>query len=1433
MSLNSDFLDCRHSGSHNVNGSRLLIAQMKTKPIKRVASLKEWRLSAVTLAVFALVWFGFANSAAQTKTAKRILSLRVNDEPEGSRVTVVSNLALGDYEAYRRGDRFHVKIPASEFATSQPHFSGKGFDDVQVEKNGDSVVISFKLQPGASARVDQRFNRLQVVFATVAGSTASTASKSRGLQSGLPAGAEKGRRFSLQTAGDNSSQQNPARRAPDVSEALLPNSSNTSTYSPSGTTVNSSLTSGATDQSSASAAPATATKPPPLAPLVRSTGSSLGQWPSLKWLLVLILLLLMLAAVLLIAAKLWRRRGMPSSVKRWKGEKVGPSKRLTVDEEQAIVGSSLPILQETVLSNTPQQHIEVIGETTPALPLTSPQSATQEELVKSTVAESISHPTEVKEVIEEPPFSNAPQFERTDYEIKKLLAGEEYDANLIDASDSATRQLVVVSLLAALAGRSFEQHEPARKAFVDHGYFDETTRDLRTADSPAERAAAARKLGIVGATLGTAHLIAGLHDTAPEVRREAVESLGKIGDPAAISPLNDLLARETSRLLSEETIRSAINSITLRDVKSTSTHDKRALRVVGKPVEPSSRVEANDAFIEFMDTIKRHEFESESLASVEPPPSAFTPVTQPENQSSIAKEEVQLHLEEQALRRAAEDLELRRMAAEAARQKAEEEAQLKAEREAQARAEIEARIRAENEARRRAEEEAARTKSEAEARTRAEQEGQARAEEEARIRAEEEAQFRLEAETLRRAAQELARKRADAEIARKRVEEEGRRRAEEETRPLIPEESQYSDDEEVRRQVEMEMGRLVEDDARHLAEQDVQNLAQNEARQPAVEALRRVSEHETLRPVEEERLLREADERRRFEEQRLRTEQEELIKAADEVAGRRREVEEARKIAEEEVRLLIAAQDRIRAEEEQRKRVEEDRQRLEVEARRRAEEERQRFEEARRRAIEEQIRVEEESRRQAEEEEQRLSELEAVRRKAQDHARQRAGIEQRIRSEIQALHKAEEEQRQRIETETRRRAEAEVRLREEQARRRVEEQARLKVEEEARLAQESRIMGEPETRLRVEEELQRRADYEARLRAEIEARARAEDESRLRAAEESRQRAEAEAWMRAEIEARARAEEEAGLRIEADARQGAEAETRRLDEERFRATATQSAASAYPSETHPDDAPVSKPALNDHSWADLNVGQDEITETASAIHQSQPSRETVVNNPGPIEEPAKGIDVVRTEKGLAPIGDDSDISSELLNKLNSGSSAERSAALNDLARLGGEDAFRFINRSFDDQSPDVRNAAVRALYDLQSDRAATFTRALREGTPDRRRKIGAALAASGLASNAIANLTGESREKTYDAFSLLFLMAKAGEVQPLMRAIEDFPNVEVRLAVVKLLALSGQPEIVPAFRRLAVRGSLPSEVRSAVMEAIYQISSQTRETPAA
>ena len=187
---------------------------------------------------------------------------------------------------------------------------------------------------------------------------------------------------------------------------------------------------------------------------------------------------------------------------------------------------------------------------------------------------------------------------------------------------------------------------------------------------------------------------------------------------------------------------------------------------------------------------------------------------------------------------------------------------------------------------------------------------------------------------------------------------------------------------------------------------------------------------------------------------------------------------------------------------------------------------------------------------------------------------------------------------------------------------------------------------------------------------------------------------------------------------------------------------------------------------------------------------------------------------------------DLDLPAEVIHRINSDSSSEFCVALSDLARLGGENAFRIISLAFDEQSEEVRNAAAQALFDLQPDRAPSFARTLREASPERRRRVGSALATSGLADIAIGNLAGQTREQGYEAFSLLFLMTKAGEFEPLLRSLEDHSSIEVRLTVVKLLALNGQAEIVPSLRRLAVSGVLPSEVRAALIEAIYELGRQ-------
>jgi HEAT repeat protein len=149
---------------------------------------------------------------------------------------------------------------------------------------------------------------------------------------------------------------------------------------------------------------------------------------------------------------------------------------------------------------------------------------------------------------------------RVSGEVKNLLAGSDYDQSVIGSDDRETRQLVGAELLAALVGRSAPRRERAREAFMKHGYFDDATHDLRIADSSNERAAAARRLSFVHDREATPHLIGALDDSAPDVRRAAVEALMDLRDPAAIGPLNSLMQTENDRKVPRTVIKSAIEA---------------------------------------------------------------------------------------------------------------------------------------------------------------------------------------------------------------------------------------------------------------------------------------------------------------------------------------------------------------------------------------------------------------------------------------------------------------------------------------------------------------------------------------------------------------------------------------------------------------------------------------------------------------------------------------------------------------------------------------------------------------------------------------------------------------------------------------------------------------------------------------------------------
>jgi hypothetical protein len=450
--------------------------------------------------------------------------------------------------------------------------------------------------------------------------------------------------------------------------------------------------------------------------------------------------------------------------------------------------------------------------------------------------------------------------------------------------------------------------------------------------------------------------------------------------------------------------------------------------------------------------------------------------------------------------------------------------------------------------------------------------------------------------------------------------------------------------------------------------------------------------------------------------------------------------------------------------------------------------------------------------RQADEEIQRLSQLEAVYEKARAEATERASREHDVSNKLGAIQNpllptAEEEYSQGT-------GDAEARLREQQEARQI---ARARVQKLAE--EEQRVIAELEALRRSE------AEYLSRIK-EAEARRMAHQEALRQAEEQAQQIADEEAQKLSQLEA-------VNKKAQADSAQHAVPELS-FNEELESIPSSSPVIDNFEVVLDPEVEALELPIeenvnsitpyeeSTEEPWLTIDFdSKKSVTSNDRAIVAVETTAD-LLSLENIVAEPEKSISVAKT------VADDA-IPAEIAERLQSANSSQRAAALVDLAEAGGEESFALITKSFDDPSVEVRNAAARALSSLQPDLAASFTRALREASAERRRKIGAAIAASGLAANAINSLTGESRERTYSAFSILFLMAKAGEVQPLMQAIAKHPNTEVRLTSVKLLSLSNQHQILPGLRALASRDALPPEVHTAVMEAIYQLSNQSRE----
>jgi len=505
------------------------------------------------------------NSAKRSRVAK----MRATDSSDGSRVALTADQSLNDYEAYRRGDRFYVKIPRADVPRSEI-VRGRAFADVKVDRATDGTVVSFRLQPGATARVEQHGNKLDVVFKMPgsAGATAATPNRRESARNDAgPAPPDDARR----RAGSNSNlsaQANSLRGAnnnsTDRTNLLAPRPSPLPTLkpaaspagSPAALTALASPSPAVSPVARASAPPVLSSSPTPggsgeITPAQASTWNKLkarGRYYILLAQLNPLPVAIGVGVFLLLIGLLFLQRRRAKATRR-----ARPRKASTEIKESAVV---VPV-SATPVSATPRAAVAV-----PSAAATVVGAAATTAVVAAAA----------KKNDPAPPLAVAAangdrheRVERVSEEVKKMMAGGDYDEGIIGSADRDTRLLVGAELSSALVGRNLQRRERARAAFMKHGYFDDATRDLRTAESANERAAAARRLSFVQDREATPHLIGGLDDPSPDVRRASIEALMDLRDPAAIAPLNSLMQTETDRKVPRGLIKQAVEACAIGD----------------------------------------------------------------------------------------------------------------------------------------------------------------------------------------------------------------------------------------------------------------------------------------------------------------------------------------------------------------------------------------------------------------------------------------------------------------------------------------------------------------------------------------------------------------------------------------------------------------------------------------------------------------------------------------------------------------------------------------------------------------------------------------------------------------------------------------------------------------------------------------------------
>lgn len=170
------------------------------------------------------------------------------------------------------------------------------------------------------------------------------------------------------------------------------------------------------------------------------------------------------------------------------------------------------------------------------------------------------------------------------------------------------------------------------------------------------------------------------------------------------------------------------------------------------------------------------------------------------------------------------------------------------------------------------------------------------------------------------------------------------------------------------------------------------------------------------------------------------------------------------------------------------------------------------------------------------------------------------------------------------------------------------------------------------------------------------------------------------------------------------------------------------------------------------------------------------------------------------------------------------SSSLRSKAITILTEFDHETVFETILLGCADPTREVRAAAARGLTRLSFDRADAWTRIIETNEKGRISQAARAAIEGGFVERSFDRLIHRDSKYAYEAFILLSLIVKSGEVEGLIEAIKTHKDRRVSLAILHVFKISKDPNSLAVLYNLIENNNLPLDLKSEIDKTISEMS---------